>query len=148
SFVPPDDAVWWSGWPFAVPFLLILIFHEFGHWIAAQLHRVPASLPYFLPVPVVWFGTMGAIITMPERIRSRSALLDIGAAGPLAGMMVAIPTMIIGLRMSEVAPLGNDPYIQEGQSLLYVAVKWLVLGPIPAGWDVHLHPTAFAAWGG
>lgn len=148
SFVPPDDAVWWSGWPFAVPFLLILIFHEFGHWIAAQLHRVPASLPYFLPVPVVWFGTMGAIITMPERIRSRSALLDIGAAGPLAGMLVAIPTMIIGLRMSEVAPLGNEPYIQEGQSLLYIAVKWLVLGPIPAGWDVHLHPTAFAAWGG
>src|SRR5690606_7442838 len=111
-------------------------------------HRVPASLPYFLPVPIVWFGTMGAIITMPERIRSRIALLDIGAAGPLAGMVVAIPTMVVGLRLSEVAPLGSDSYIQEGQSLLYWAIKRVVLGPIPDGSDVHLHPTAFAAWGG
>lgn len=148
GLVLAQDARWWSGWPFAVPFLLILLFHEFGHWIAAQVHRVPASLPYFLPVPIVWFGTMGAIITMPERIRSRVALLDIGAAGPLAGMVVAIPTMVVGLKLSEVAPLGTEPYIQEGQSLLYWAIKRLVLGPIPEGSDVHLHPTAFAAWGG
>lgn len=146
--VAADEAKWYSGWPFAVPFLAILVCHEFGHWIAALLHRVPASLPYFLPVPVVLFGTMGAVITMPERIRSRMALMDIGAAGPLAGMVVAIPTMVVGLELSEVAPISTGPYFQEGQSLLYMALKWLVVGTIPDGYDVHLHPTAFAAWGG
>lgn len=143
-----DAARWWSGWPFAAPFLGILVCHEFGHWIAARLHRVPASLPYFLPVPFVLFGTMGAVITMPERIRSRTALMDIGAAGPLAGMVVAIPTMVVGLDLSVVGPISTGPYYQEGQSLLYLAIKHLVLGPMPEGYDVHLHPTAFAAWGG
>ncbi len=148
GFVAPEDATWSSGWPFAFPFLAILVCHEFGHWIAARLHGVPASLPYFLPVPMVLFGTMGAVITMPERIRSRTALLDIGAAGPLAGMLIAIPTMVIGLRLSEVGPLGPGGYVQEGQSLLYSLIKWAVVGTIPAGHDVHLHPTAFAGWGG
>lgn len=148
GYVSEEAARWWSGWPFAAPFLGILVCHEFGHWIAAKLHRVPASLPYFLPVPFVLFGTMGAVITMPERIRSRMALMDIGAAGPLAGMIVAIPTMVIGLQLSVVKPVSTGPYYQEGQSLLYLALKRLTLGPIPDGYDVHLHPTAFAAWGG
>jgi membrane-associated protease RseP (regulator of RpoE activity) len=137
-----------SGWPFAVPLMLILLFHEFGHWFAARAHRVPASLPYFLPMPIVLFGTMGAVIAMPERIRSRNALLDIGAAGPLAGMVIAIPTMIIGLSLSEVKPQSVSGYLQEGQSLLYWLLKRCVNGEIPAGHDVFLHPTAFAAWGG
>jgi membrane-associated protease RseP (regulator of RpoE activity) len=148
GYVAEEAARWWSGWPFALPFLGILVCHEFGHWIAAKLHRVPASLPYFLPVPFVLFGTMGAVITMPERIRSRVALMDIGAAGPLAGIVVAIPTMVVGLKLSVVGPISTGPYYQEGQSLMYLAIKRLVLGPIPAGYDVHLHPTAFAAWGG
>jgi membrane-associated protease RseP (regulator of RpoE activity) len=147
--VAPEDANWLSGWPFAVPFLLILLFHEFGHWIAARMHSVPASLPYFLPLPFLSpFGSLGAIIVMPERIRSRNALLDVGAAGPLAGMLIAIPTMVIGLSLSEVHPVLPGGYWQEGQSLLYWLIKRLVLGPMPEGYDVHLHPTAFAAWGG
>lgn len=139
-----------SGWPFAVPLLLILLFHEFGHWIAARVHGVPASLPYFIPLPpkLTLFGTMGAVILMPERIRSRKALLDIGAAGPLAGMLIAIPTLVIGLQLSEVKPQLPGGYLQEGQSLLYWLMKRLVLGPIPEGYDVYLHPTAFAAWTG
>lgn len=144
-----EAANWLSGWPFAVPFLLILLFHEFGHWLAARLHGVPASLPYFLPLP--WlspFGSLGAVIVMPEQIRSRNALLDIGAAGPLAGMIIAIPTMVIGLSLSTVGPQLPGGYWQEGQSLLYWLVKRWVLGPMPEGYDVHLHPTAFAAWGG
>ncbi len=148
--VSEADAKWYSGWPFAVPFLLILLFHEFGHWLAARAHRVPASLPYFLPIPhhVSLFGSLGAVIVMPERIRSRNALLDIGAAGPLAGMLVAIPAMVIGLQLSEVRPPLSGGYFQEGQSLLYWVIKRLVVGPIPEGHDVWLHPTAFAAWGG
>jgi membrane-associated protease RseP (regulator of RpoE activity) len=142
----------WSildGWTFAVPLLLILLFHEFGHWIAAKLHGVPASLPYFIPLPPIFLlGTMGAIIVMPQRIRSRNALLDIGAAGPLAGLVVAIPVLILGLSLSEVHPSAQTGYYQEGQSLLYWLLKRAVLGPIPEGHDVFLHETAFAGWAG
>lgn len=138
-----------SGWTFAVPLLAILLFHEFGHYIAARLHRVDASLPYFLPLPFLSpFGTMGAVIAMRGRIRSRNALLDIGASGPLAGLLVAIPVLAIGLALSPVGPNGGAHYVQEGQSLLYVALKRLVLGPIPDGQDVQLHPTALAGWAG
>ncbi len=137
-----------GGAAFAVPFLLILLFHEFGHWLAARAHGVPASLPYFIPMPIVLFGTFGAVIVMPERIRSRNALLDIGAAGPLAGMVVAIPCLMYGLHLSEVRPASIGGYVQEGQSLLYWLVKRLVLGPMPEGHDVFLHPTALAGWSG
>lgn len=142
------DATLLTGWEFAVPFLGILLFHEFGHWIAARVHHVRASLPYFLPMPISLFGTFGAVIVMPPRIRSRNALLDIGAAGPIAGMVVAIPTLMLGLHLSHVAPVSLDNYYQEGQSLLYMLLKRVVVGPIPEGHDVFLHPTAFAGWGG
>lgn len=137
------------GWTFAVPLLAILLCHEFGHYIAARIHRVDASLPYFLPLPLLNpFGTLGAVIAMRGRIRSRNALLDIGAAGPLAGMIVAIPVLAIGLTLSPVAPPADGHYIQEGQSLLYIALKRIVVGPIPDGYDVQLHPTALAGWAG
>jgi membrane-associated protease RseP (regulator of RpoE activity) len=137
-----------KGWPFAVPLLAILLCHEFGHYIAARRHGVPASLPYFIPLPMISpLGTMGAVIAMRGRIKSRNALLDIGAAGPLAGLVVAIPVLIIGLARSEVHPLGEHG-MQEGQSLLYLLLKRIVLGPIPAGHDVYLSPTAFAGWAG
>lgn len=155
-YAASDDAAgmlgpWYAGWTFGVPLILILLAHEFGHYVAARLHRVPASLPYFLPLPVQVgspFGTLGAIILMPGRIRSARALLDIGAAGPLAGMVIAIPTMIIGLKLSHVGPRMPGNFIQEGQSLLYMAIKRLTLGPIPPTQDVFLHPAAFAAWAG
>jgi membrane-associated protease RseP (regulator of RpoE activity) len=138
-----------SGWTFAVPLLAILVVHEFGHYIAARIHRVDASLPYFLPLPYLSpFGTMGAIIAMRGRIRSRNALLDIGASGPLAGLAVAIPVLVVGLSLSRVERISTGSYVQEGQSLLYLALKRVVLGPIPDGYDVWLHPTALAGWGG
>ena len=137
------------GWLFAVPLLGILLCHEFGHYIAARLHRVDASLPFFIPLPRISpFGTLGALIAMRGRIRSRDALLDIGAAGPLAGLVIAIPVLAIGLALSPVERIGDGPYMQEGQSLLYIALKRLVLGPIPEGYDVQLSPTAFAGWAG
>jgi membrane-associated protease RseP (regulator of RpoE activity) len=135
------------GWVFAAPLLAILVTHEFGHWIQARRYRVDASLPYFLPLPLPPIGTMGAIIAMRGRIRSRDALFDIGASGPLAGLAIAIPVLIVGLRWSPVLPIpehGTD----EGQCLLYLLLKRIVLGPIPAGHDVFLHPTAFAGWVG
>ena len=138
----------WRGWPFALPLMAILIAHESGHYIAARLHKVPASLPFFIPLPFLSpFGTMGAIIGMSGRIRSRVALLDIGAAGPLAGMAVALPVLAYGLAHSEIGP-NTGHYTQEGQSLLYLLLKRVFAGPIADGLDVHLHPTAYAGWVG
>ncbi len=136
------------GWTFAVPLMAILLTHEFGHYFAAMYHRVPASLPYFIPLPLIgMFGTMGAVISMPERIRSRNALLDIGAAGPLAGMVVAIPVLIIGLKQSTVGMVTGHGLL-EGQCLLYSLLKMLVHGDIPATHDVFLTNTALAGWVG
>lgn len=140
---------WLAGWPFAVPLLAILLFHEFGHYIAARIHRVPASLPYFIPFPKLSpFGTFGAVIVMPKRIRSANALLDIGAAGPLAGMAVALPMMVIGLALSKLGPRSETGFIQEGTGILYWVLKRLIHGPIAPDQDVFLHPTALAAWAG
>ena len=136
------------GLSFMLCLLAILLAHEFGHYFAARYHRVPASLPYFIPLPFVSpFGTAGAVISMRGAIRSRNALLDIGASGPLAGMVVALPVLAWGLAHSNVT-VSTPPYWQEGQSLLYLFMKWLVLGPIPAGHDVSLHPVAEAGWAG
>ena len=134
-----------DGWPYAAALLGILLCHEMGHYLAARIHGIPVSLPYFIPVPF-FFGTFGAVIRTRGRIRSRAALLDVGAAGPLAGMVVAIPCMIAGLALSEIRPLPTEPYQLEGQSLLYGLLKRLVVGPIPEGYDVFLHPLAWAAW--
>lgn len=137
-----------TGWTFAVPLLSILLFHEFGHYFAARYHRVDASLPYFIPMPFVSpFGTMGAVISMRGRIKSRNALLDIGASGPLAGLLIALPVLALGLMQSPVQPVSGHGY-QEGQSLLYIAMKRVILGPIPQGHDVFLNPVAFAGWTG
>jgi membrane-associated protease RseP (regulator of RpoE activity) len=133
----------------AFSLLGILVVHEAGHYVAARIHRVPASPPYFVPLPFInMFGTFGAVITMNDRIRSRKALLDIGAAGPIAGMLVALPVLYIGLKLSVVTPRSSENFMQEGQSILYWLMKRLVLGPIRADQDVELHPLAFAGWGG
>lgn len=136
------------GYGYALPLLAILLTHEFGHYFAARYHSVRASLPYFIPMPMLSpFGTMGAVISMPDRIRSRSALLDIGAAGPLAGLVVALPLWCIGIATSRVQPLG-ETYVQEGQSLLYWALKRVFAGPIPDGSDLSMNALAFAGWTG
>ena len=137
-----------AGLAFSVPLMAILLAHEFGHYIAARMHRVPASLPLFIPMPISQIGTMGAVILMSERIASRNALLDIGAAGPLAGMVVALPVLVYGLLQSPVGPEPLHPYFAEGHSLLYEWLLRALKGPFGAGEDVMLTPTAFAGWVG
>ncbi len=137
-----------AGWVFSVPLMAILLAHEFGHFFAGLAHRVDVSPPYFIPVPFFLLGTMGAVIQIRERIRSRNALLDIGAAGPLAGMVVAIPVTIYGLDSSPVQALPDGPYILEGRSLLYLGMLTWLKGPIPEGYDIMLSPTALAGWAG
>jgi membrane-associated protease RseP (regulator of RpoE activity) len=137
-----------AGWVFSLPLMAILLAHEFGHFFAGRYHQVDVSPPYFIPVPFFLLGTLGAVIQIRERIRSRNALLDIGAAGPLAGMAVAVPVIIYGLATSPIEPLPEAPYILEGRSLLYLGLLDWLKGPIPAGYDIMLTPTALAGWAG
>ena len=137
-----------SGWVFSVPLMAILLAHEFGHFFAGMVHKVDISPPYFIPVPFFLLGTMGAVIQMRERIRSRNALLDIGAAGPLAGMVVAVPVVAYGIMTSPVEPMPEGNFMIEGRSVLYLAMLYAIKGPIPEGFDIMLTPTALAGWAG
>ncbi|MDD9939233.1 MAG: site-2 protease family protein, partial [Myxococcales bacterium] len=104
---------------------------------------------FFVPFPLGPLGTMGAVILMPDRIARRSALLDIGAAGPLAGLIVALPVLAYGIAESPIEPiLADRAYLQEGHSLLYKAMLYALKGPIPEGHDIMLTSTAFAGWAG
>jgi membrane-associated protease RseP (regulator of RpoE activity) len=133
------------GVPFSASLLLILGCHELGHYLTARAYGVQVSLPYFVPLPLPPLGTMGAIIRMRSPIPSRKVLFDIGIAGPLAGLAVALPVLALGLAFSPVQPLSGLVF-QEGNSLAYLFLKWLVKGPIPHGSDVMLHPMALAGW--
>ena len=141
-----------EGLPFALPLMSILLAHEMGHYVAGRLHRVDISPPYFIPMPFVLLGTMGAVIRMRGPIRSRNALLDVGAAGPLAGMAVALPVLVYGIATSPVEALpprnADSQLILEGHSLLYEALLHVLKGPIPEGSDITLTSTALAGWAG
>jgi membrane-associated protease RseP (regulator of RpoE activity) len=128
--------------------LAILLAHELGHYVAARRHRVSASLPYFIPLPFLSpFGTMGAIIRMRSSIATRSALLDIGAAGPLAGLVIAIPLYAWGAAHSEVRAADGSAG-QLGSSLLVRLLDRTFAPVVPDGMDLFLSPVAYAAWAG
>lgn len=138
--------LWYSG-----TILAILGCHELGHYFACRYYDVDASLPFFLPVPIVMTGTLGAFIRIREPIGSKRMLFDIGAAGPFAGFLIAVPALVFGMALSNVVPL-PDPLppstIYLGEPLLYKSVAWLVFGTTPDGYTVNMHPVAFAAWFG
>jgi len=164
-----------GGLPFAIALMAILVCHEFGHYLAGRYHKTTVTLPFFIPFPF-GFGTMGAFIQLKEPPKNRRILLDIGITGPLAGLIVAIPILLLGLYLSPVdkipfqLPLGQ---IFEGNSILYLLLKFIVKGqllpqpytyaglnpviywiryfftgmPLPAGGlDVSLNPIAWAGW--
>jgi membrane-associated protease RseP (regulator of RpoE activity) len=137
-----------DGVPYAASIMGILLAHEMGHFVLARWHGVPASLPYFIPIPLPPVGTLGAVIRMEGRIGNRNALADIGAAGPLAGLVVAVPVLAYGLHLSPVKPIG--PGILEGNSVLYLLLKLIIKGAIlpGGGQDVVLSPVAWAGWVG
>lgn len=136
------------GAQFCGALLTILTAHELGHYFAAKLHRVDASLPFFIPMPLLSpFGTMGAVIRMRGTIKTRRALLDIGAAGPLAGLAFAIPMYLWGAAHSTLVPVGG-PGLQLGESILMRVLDRVAAPAVPEGMDLSLSPVAFAAWGG
>lgn len=138
-----------AGFPFSITLMAILLVHEMGHYLLAKVHGVRATLPYFIPGPPIFVGTFGAFIRMKSPPSSRRALFDVGAAGPWAGFLLAIPAVIIGLHLSEVQPLGmSGGGLVLGDSLLFSFLTRLVLGTTPADATIVLHPVALAGWFG
>jgi membrane-associated protease RseP (regulator of RpoE activity) len=147
-----------TGWPFALSLLGILLAHEFGHYLVSRYHKTPATLPYFIPFPFSPLGTMGAAILMQGTPKNKRVLFDIGVAGPLAGLIVAIPVLWLGLSLSHVETLADmrypalrsgeeaycaDPFFLadgsyncagdnfiEGNSLFYLGMKYLKFGQL------------------
>ena len=139
------------GGQFAATILVILVAHEMGHYVAARLHKVDASLPFFIPMPLLSpFGTMGAVIRMRGVIPTRRALLDIGASGPIAGLCLAIPLYIWGASHSHLVPITapGEGSVQLGESVLMKVLDHLFAPAKPEGMDLELSPIAFGAWGG
>jgi membrane-associated protease RseP (regulator of RpoE activity) len=136
-----------KGWSFAVPLLAILLCHEFGHYIESRKSGISVTLPYFIPGPTI-LGTFGAVIRSKSPFKNRKNLLDVGAAGPIAGFVVAVVVVILGLSYSNVAEAVPQGGIRLGDSLIFKLLSFLVLKNIPEGHDVFLSPTAFAGWAG
>lgn len=138
-----------TGLWYSLSILAILGMHEMGHYFACQYYGVRASLPYFLPAPALT-GTLGAFIRIRSPIRTKPELFDIGIAGPLAGFIVAVPLLFIGLQLSRVVPLPADAsnLMSLGEPLLFRGASWLVWGNVPDGYSINMHPMAFAAWFG
>ena len=136
-----------GGVPFAATLLGILAAHEFGHWIAAKRYGLDVTLPFFIPLPLLSpIGTLGAVIKMKTPIYTRRMLLDVGAAGPLAGLVVAIPVTVWGVAHSPVLATQPGAGIMLGEPLLFKAIVALFGPPVPEGHDLYLNNVAFSGW--
>jgi membrane-associated protease RseP (regulator of RpoE activity) len=129
--------------------LTILLAHEMGHYMMCRKHRIAATLPFFIPMPNI-FGTMGAVIAMRQGIPNRKALFDVAVAGPLSGLIVAIPVIVIGLKNSQIITPGEvgGGLLTMGEPLSFQIIEYLVLGPLPEGKDVLVDSLAYAGWVG
>ncbi|HAG50859.1 MAG TPA: hypothetical protein DCL42_05925 [Deltaproteobacteria bacterium] len=137
-----------EGIPFSLTLLTILLTHEFGHFFASRRHGVKASFPYFIPAPPPFLvGTFGAVIKTRSPIMDKRALLDIGAIGPLAGFITSIVVTVIGLNFSTIITIPEEKEVLGlGSSLIFSILSYFVIGPVPEGQDILLHPIAFAGW--
>lgn len=134
-----------KGIPFSFTLLAILLTHEFGHYFTSRYHKVPATLPYFIPAPS-FIGTFGAFIRMTSPILKKKAIFDIGISGPIAGFVVAIVAVVIGLDLSTIVREGSSEGFKLGSPLVFSWLSQLILGDPGAGYDILLHPVAFAGW--
>ena len=145
----PTASFFQGAW-YSATILAILGTHEMGHYLACRYYGVDASLPYFIPAP--WFiltGTLGAVIRIRQRVPTKRMLFDIGAAGPIAGFIVVVPALVLGLRLSRVVPMPADFVgYTLGEPLLFQFIAWLIWGEPPDGYTINLHPVGLAAWFG
>ena len=139
-----------NGLWYSVTVLAILGCHEMGHYVASLRYGVDVSRPFFIPAPFTLAGTLGAFIRIRSRIPTKVALFDIGIAGPIAGFVVTVPALFIGLALSRIVELPADPsgLFELGEPLLFQLASWITWGPIPDGYTLSMHPMAFAAWFG
>ncbi len=135
------------GLMYGVAIITILSCHEAGHFIQTRRYRVPASFPFFLPMPISPIGTMGAVIAMDSRISDRRALFDIGISGPLAGLAPTLICCVVGIQLSNVVPHRHGLF-DIGYPLIFDGMAWMTFGTIPEGMMLKLHPIAMAGWVG
>jgi membrane-associated protease RseP (regulator of RpoE activity) len=173
---PTTLAEWLGGLPMMLGMMAILLAHEFGHYFAARHHKVAVTLPYFIPLPVISpVGTLGAFIQLRAPFKTKKELFDIGIAGPLGGLIFAIPLIFWGVSGSTVTDIVREEgSVLEGNSIFYLAVKYLIHGqllphfdryadlsfwqefllmlagiiPSGGGTDIFINSIAFAAWFG
>jgi membrane-associated protease RseP (regulator of RpoE activity) len=134
---------------FSIGLMTILLAHEFGHYLQARRYGVPATLPYFIPMPFSPIGTMGAMIAMQPGRGDRRSLFDIAVTGPLAGLVPALLFSIIGLYWSDVIAVNDQRFgMSLGEPILFKLLTYITHGPLADGQDIALHPLAFAGWVG
>jgi membrane-associated protease RseP (regulator of RpoE activity) len=138
-----------NGLPFSLAIMTILLAHEMGHYLTCRYYGIQATLPYFIPAPTL-VGTMGAFIRIKSPIQHRAALLEVGIAGPIAGFVLAIPTLAIALTKSTfiTAAPANGSTFELGEPLIFKAFEAIMQKTPPAGMELNLHPIGLAAWFG
>ena len=148
----PEPVSWsllWQGFWYSGTLLAILGAHEMGHYYFCRRYNVDATLPFFIPVPLPLTGTLGAVIRIREAFPTRTVLFDVGVAGPIAGFVVLVPALFIGLSLSHVVPSPTEGSgVLLGEPLLFQWATALVFGPIADGYSLNIHPMVFAAWFG
>jgi membrane-associated protease RseP (regulator of RpoE activity) len=138
-----------GGYAFSLALMTTLLAHELGHFFQARRYGVPASFPYFIPMPQSPIGTMGAVIVMQPGRGDRRALFDIAVTGPLAGLIPALLFSVVGLQRSQVIQIAEQPVgLILGEPLLFRILAYFTFGPLPEGLDIALHPVAYAGWVG
>ena len=145
----PTPGSFTKGIPFSFTLLLILGAHEMGHYLASRRHQLDVTLPFFIPAPPIPFiiGTFGAFIKIRSPILDRRALLEVGCSGPLIGVAVSIPVILVGLKLSALTVMSGDTEsIVFGEPLLFQFLSWLIFGPLSPEQVIVIHPVAFAGW--
>ena len=151
SNIPSFSWLLLGGLWYSVGVLTILGVHEFGHYFACKYYGVDASLPYFIPLPLPFAipGTFGAVIRIRQHIASKQQYFDIGIAGPIAGFLVLIPILVLGISLSNIVTLPADFNGENyAEPLLFQWIEKLFLPSLAAGETINLHPAGWAAWWG
>lgn len=136
-----------EGVKFSLPLLFILLCHEMGHYLACRRHGLVATPPFFIPAPI-GIGTFGAVIRIKEPIRNTRQLLDVGAAGPLAGFVALLPVLLAGVALSRPEPVTGGAGYYLAEPLLFRLAAWLCAPALPEGHELLIHPVGAAAWFG
>ena len=135
---------WPTGMVFSACVMALLLAHEMGHFLTAVHYRIPASFPYFIPLPLTHLGTMGAVIGMEGSRANRRELFDIGLAGPLAGLVLTVPLVVAGVLTADVVRNGHNPF---GQPLLAQMIVQTLRPEVPDGFVLNLqNPLYMAGW--